>query len=121
MSQPDHTKHISKNWFERISSTVVQATGSTAAFTIALSIIIIWAVLGPVFDFSEKWQFAIHTFTSIISFLMVFLIQKTQNKHSLATQLKLNEVVAATNASNRLVNVEGMTEEEMKIIHKYYF
>ena len=76
---------------------------------------------GPLFHYSETWQMVINTGTTIITFLMVFLIQKSQNKDSLAIQLKLNELVAAHEfASNRLVNVENMTEDELKVIHKYY-
>jgi low affinity Fe/Cu permease len=76
---------------------------------------------GPVFHYSENWQLVINTGTTIITFLMVFLIQKSQNKDSLAIQLKLNELIAAHEfASNRLVNVENMTEDEMMVIQKYY-
>jgi low affinity Fe/Cu permease len=109
------------NFFERFSSVVTKATGSTPAFIIALSAVIIWAVTGPIFNFSEEWQLVINTGTTIITFLMVFLIQKAQNKDSLAIQLKLNELVAAhAFASNRLVNVESMTEDELMVIKKYY-
>jgi low affinity Fe/Cu permease len=109
------------NLFEKFSNTVTKATGSTPAFIIALILIIIWAISGPFFHFSESWQLVINTGTTIITFLMVFLIQKAQNKDSLAIQLKLNELVAAHEfASNRLVNVENMTEDELKIMQKYY-
>ncbi len=111
----------SKSFFERFSVTVSTATGSTTAFIIACSIIIIWAVTGPVFDFSETWQLMINTGTTIITFLMVFLIQKSQNKDSLAIQLKLDELVASNDlSSNRLVAAEDMSDAEMKIIRKYY-
>ena len=114
--------HIQKrHFFEKFASAITKATGSTAAFSIAFSIIVLWAVSGPIFHYSEGWQIFINTATTIITFLMVFLIQKAQNKDSLAIQLKLNELVAAHEfASNRLVNVEGMTEEELKVIQKYY-
>lgn len=109
------------NFFERFSSSVTRLTGSTGAFIIAFSLVLIWAVCGPVFHFSEAWQMVINTGTTIITFLMVFIIQKAQNKDSLAIHLKLNELVAAHEfASNRLVNVEGMTEDELRIIQKYY-
>lgn len=111
----------SKYSFERFASSVTKATGTTAAFMIALSIIIIWSITGPLFHYSENWQTFISTGATIITFLMVFLIQKSQNKDSLAIQLKLNELVAANEiASNRLLNAENMTEDELKVIHKYY-
>ncbi len=107
--------------FEKFSSTVSKVTGSTPAFIVALSLVVIWAITGPLFSFSEEWQMVINTGTTIITFLMVFLIQKSQNKDSLAVQLKLNELVASHEfASNRLVNVEDMTEDELKVIKKYY-
>ena len=106
---------------EKFSTAVTAAAGSTLAFVIALTLIIIWAITGPIFNFSEEWQLVINTGTTIITFLMVFLIQKSQNKDSLAIQLKLNELVASHEfASNRLVNVENMTEDELKVIKKYY-
>jgi low affinity Fe/Cu permease len=110
-----------KGFFESFALKVTQATGSNTGFIIAFLSVIIWAVTGPIFHFSEDWQMVINTGTTIVTFLMVFLIQKSQNKDSLAIQLKLNELVAAHEfASNRLVNVEDMTEEELKIIQKYY-
>src|SRR6188474_1952012 len=87
---------------ERFAHTVTKATGSTAAFIIALLLVIVWAITGPIFHFSQEWQLIINTGTTIITFLMVFLIQKAQNKDSLAIQLKLNELVASHEfASNR--------------------
>src|ERR1700754_2756373 len=107
--------------FERFASAVCKATGSTPAFISAFLIVIIWAVSGPFFDFSETWQLVINTGTTIITFLMVFLIQKAQNKDSLAIQLKLNELVASHEfASNRLVDVEDLSEDEMKVLQRYY-
>ncbi len=106
---------------ERFAVGVTKATGSTAAFIIAFIVVLVWAVSGPFFHYSENWQLVINTGTTIITFLMVFLIQKAQNKDSLAIQLKLNELVAAHEfASNRLVNVENMSEEDLKVIQKYY-
>lgn len=107
--------------FERFSVKVTKAAGSTPAFIAALAIVVIWAVSGPFFNYSETWQLVINTGTTIITFLMVFLIQKAQNKESMAIQLKLNELVAAHEfASNRLVDVEDMTEDELKVIQRYY-
>ena len=110
-----------KSFFERFSSSVTKATGSSAAFNIAVLTVVIWAVSGPFFHYSETWQLVINTGTTIITFLMVFLIQKAQNKESMSVQLKLNELIAATKgASNRLVSVENLTEEELLILQKHY-
>lgn len=107
--------------FETFASKVTKATGSTGAFIMAFILVIAWLVSGPFFHYSETWQLVINTTTTIITFLMVFLIQKAQNKDSLAIQLKLNELVASHElASNRLVSVEDLTEEELKVIQKYY-
>ena len=107
--------------FEKFASNVTILTGNAYAFIVAFSLVLIWAILGPAFHFSESWQMVINTGTTIITFLMVFLIQKAQNKDSLAIHLKLNELVAAHEyASNRLVDVENMTDEELKVIQKYY-
>ncbi|MCD6066167.1 MAG: low affinity iron permease family protein [Bacteroidetes bacterium] len=109
------------SFFERFATKAAKAAGSTLAFTIALAIVIVWATTGPMFGFSETWQLVINTGTTIITFLMVFLIQKAQNKDSLAIQLKLNELVAAHEfASNRLISAEEMTEDELRVIRKYY-
>ncbi len=106
---------------EKLSTSVTRAAGTNSAFMIAFMAVIVWAGTGPLFHYSDGWQMVINTGTTIITFLMVFLIQKSQNKDSLAIQLKLNELIAAHEfASNRLVNVENMTEEEMKVIQKYY-
>ena len=106
---------------DQLSTQVTKAAGTTGAFLIAFSVIVIWLICGPFLNFSPNWQMFINTCTTIITFLMVFLIQKAQNKDSLAIQLKLNELVAANaSASNRLVNVENMTEDELKVIQKYY-
>jgi low affinity Fe/Cu permease len=109
------------NLFERFALSVSRATGSTAAFVIAFVMVIAWGASGPLFHYSENWQLVINTGTTIITFLMVFLIQKAQNKDSLAIQLKLNELVAAHEfASNRLVNVENLSETDLKLIQRYY-
>lgn len=91
------------------------------AFTLALLIILTWIVTGPYFDFSDTWQLVINTGTTIVTFLMVFLIQRMQNKDSRAIHLKLNELVAALEGpSNRLIDVEDLTEEELEILSSYY-
>jgi len=110
-----------KNFFERFSDWATMATGSSAAFIIATSVIVIWAVTGPVFNYSETWQLVINTGTTIITFLMVFLIQKAQNKDSKAIHLKLNELLAShEGTSNRMVNIEDLTEAELDHLYKFY-
>ncbi|MGN8072497.1 low affinity iron permease family protein [Mucilaginibacter sp. SMC90] len=109
------------NLFERFSNWATAATGSSAAFIIATSTVLIWAVTGPLFHYSETWQLVINTGTTIITFLMVFLIQKSQNKDSKAIHLKLNELLAShEGTSNRMVNIEDLTEEELDHLYKFY-
>jgi low affinity Fe/Cu permease len=106
---------------EVLSSGIINAAGNTYTLVFAFVLVVLWAFSGFYFRFSEHWEMIIGTASSVITILMVFLIQKSQNKHSLSIQLKLNELVAANElASNRLVNVEGMTEDELKVIEKYY-
>lgn len=108
-------------FFERFANAVTQATGTSAAFAIAAFFILVWAVTGPFFHFSETWQLVINTGTTIITFLMVFLIQKSQNKESKAIQLKLNELISSMKgASNRLINIEDLDEVELDQLHKLY-
>ncbi|MDO3628603.1 low affinity iron permease family protein [Mucilaginibacter sp. BT774] len=109
------------NYFERFSNWATAATGSSIAFIIAAAVVLIWAITGPLFHYSETWQLVINTGTTIITFLMVFLIQKTQNKDSKAIHLKLNELLAShEGASNRIVDIENLTEEELDHLHKFY-
>ena len=115
------TRKKKAGFVERLANWGAKAAGSSAAFISACSLILVWGITGPLFKYSETWQLIINTGTTIITFLMVFLIQKSQNKDSLAIQLKLNELVAShEKASNRLIDVEDFTEEELKVIRKYY-
>ncbi len=110
-----------KNVFERLSTVATKTAGSTPAFMIALIIIIIWLATGPLFNYSDTWQLVINTGTTIITFLMVFLIQRSQNKESLAIQIKLNELIASSRlASNRLIDIEDLSEDELKALEKFY-
>jgi low affinity Fe/Cu permease len=121
MPQSNSSEPSSKSALERFSSAVAKAAGSSAAFLLALATVIIWAATGPLFGYSENWQLVINTGTTIITFLMVFLIQKAQNKESMSVQLKLNELIAATKgASNRLVASENLSEDELNILHEHY-
>ena len=106
---------------DRFSRKATEATGTSSAFILALLVIVVWIVTGPLFHFSDTWQLVINTGTTIVTFLMVFLIQRSQNKDALAIHLKLNEIVAALEgASNRLIDVEDLTEEEIKTLHNHY-
>jgi low affinity Fe/Cu permease len=108
-------------WFERLAHHLTMWTGSTWAFVLAAVTIILWGITGPLYGFSDTWQLVINTSTTIVTFLMVFLIQRAQNKDSLAIQLKLNEIVAALKgASNRLINVEDLSEQEVRALHRHY-
>ena len=106
---------------ERLSSGVTKVSGSNGAIIAAFLTIIVWAITGPFFHYSETWQLIINTGTTIITFLMVFLIQKAQNKDSMAVHLKLNELIKShKESSNRLIDVENMTEDQIIIIQKHY-
>ena len=108
-------------FFERISIKATRWTGSSTAFALAFLIIVVWGITGPIFNYSDTWQLVINTGTTIVTFLMVFLIQRGQNKDALAIQLKLNEIVAALDgASNRLINVEDLSEDEVRVLHDHY-
>ncbi|MEP6844597.1 MAG: low affinity iron permease family protein [Panacibacter sp.] len=107
--------------FDAFSTKVTKATGSPFAFIIAFMIIVVWGITGPLFGFSDTWQLVINTGTTIITFLMVFVIQQSQNKDTVAIHLKLNELLAATKgASNRLIDVEDLTAQELEVIKKFY-
>ena len=106
---------------EGFSTAATRWTGTSTAFAFALLIVVVWAILGPIFHFSDTWQLVVNTGTTIITFLMVFLIQRSQNKDSLAIHLKLNELVAAKKgASNRLIEVEALTEEDLEALSRHY-
>lgn len=112
---------MKKNFFDRFADWAACFAGSPGAFIGASILVIIWAATGPVFKFSEVWQMVINTGTTIVTFLMVFLIQKAQNKNSKAIQIKLNELVAAhEKANNRMVDIEDLTEDELDELHKLY-
>ncbi|ADB42730.1 low affinity iron permease family protein [Spirosoma linguale] len=107
--------------FDHLANRITHLTGSSGAFLTAFAVVGIWALTGPLFDYSDDWQLVINTGTTIITFLMVFIIQKAQNKESLAVQLKLNELIAATKgASNRLVAVENLTDDELSVLCQHY-
>jgi low affinity Fe/Cu permease len=115
------SKQKQKNLFDRFSALVTKVTGKPVTFIVALSVIIVWAISGPLFHYSDTWQLIINTGTTIITFLMVFVIQQSQNKDTEAIQLKLNELIAATlSASNRLVDIEDLSEKELDKLKEFY-
>jgi low affinity Fe/Cu permease len=106
---------------ERVSGRVTAWAGSSTAFGCAVGVIAGWVMLGPVFGYSDTWQLVINTGTTIVTFLMVFLLQRSQNKDALAIHLKLNELVAALDgASNRLIDVEALSEHELRTLQKHF-
>ncbi|MET0167044.1 MAG: low affinity iron permease family protein [Vicinamibacterales bacterium] len=106
---------------ERFSGLMTEWTGSTTAFGAAVALIALWLVSGPIFRFSDTWQLVINTTTTIITFLMVFLIQRAQNKDAQAVALKLNELIAALEgASNRLINAESLPEDDLHTLHLHF-
>jgi len=109
------------NALEHAARAITEWTGSSSAFALAVGIVVVWGALGPVFGYSDTWQLVINTGTTIVTFLMVFLIQRAQNKEGRAIQLKLNEIIAALQgASNRLVDVESLSEREIETLHRHY-
>lgn len=105
----------------RFATWISEKSGSTWAFILAFATIVVWGCTGSWFGYSDTWQLVINTGTTIVTFLMVFLIQRAQNKGALAVQLKLNELVAAIDAaSNRLISVEDLSEEDLEVLHRHY-
>jgi low affinity Fe/Cu permease len=107
--------------YNKFASKITKATGSPFSTIAALMVIIGWLVCGPIFNYSDTWQLVINTGTTIITFIMVFIIQQSQNKDTTAIQLKLNELIACDEkASNRLVSIEDLTDEELVVLRKFY-
>jgi len=109
-----------KDVFRKISNRVSYVAGSAITFLFAFLVIVIWAVSGPAFNFSDTWQLVINTGTTIVTFLMVFLIQNTQNRDSKAMQLKLDELIRASTARNRFVDLEDLTDTELAELDKEF-
>ena len=108
-------------WSDRVATAVTRAVGSPVACALAILVVLVWAVTGPIFGFSETWQLVINTGTTVVTFIMVFIIQQSQNKDSVALHLKLNELLAShAQASNRLVSIEDFDKEELEVLHRYY-
>lgn len=106
--------------FRRLAHYIANVTGSSAAFMLALLLVGVWGLTGPIFNYSNTWQLVINTFTTICTFLMVFLIQNTQNRDSKAVQLKLDELILSTKGRDALVDIEDMTDEEIDELVKEF-
>lgn len=106
---------------EAASHWAARWTGSAWAFSSAVAVVVVWLLTGRFFHYSDTWQLVINTGTTIVTFLMVFLIQRAQNKDALAIQLKLNELVAAMDtANNRLIDIENLDEDDLDVLHEHY-
>jgi low affinity Fe/Cu permease len=111
----------SRSWFTRLTKWTARASGKPIAFVLAVGVVIAWALTGPLFGFSDTWQLCINTSTTIVTFLMVFLIQATQNRDAEAMQLKLDEIIRAIgNAKNELLDIEELEESDLNRIRKQY-
>ena len=108
--------HPISRWFATIAEATAREVGRAWVFALALGVVIVWAISGPFFGFSDTWQLVINTGTTIVTFLMVFLIQNAQNRDNAAIQVKLNELIRVGKAQNSLVGVERLTEEELEEI-----
>lgn len=115
------TNHARPSWFTLFAQHTAQLAGRPATFILAVAIIVVWAVSGPLFGFSDTWQLVINTGTTIVTFLMVFLIQHTQNRDALAFQLKLDElIIALEGAENKLAAAEDLCDEDLEALHEAY-
>jgi low affinity Fe/Cu permease len=115
------SKKYKVTFFDKFSNKVTRWAGNPKAFLSAVGLIIVWGCLGPVMNYSNTWQLMINTTTTIVTFLMVFIIQQSQNKDTIALQLKMNELIAATKgASNRLIDIEDLSEQELMVLKKFY-
>lgn len=110
-----------KSWFTRFAKLTARVTGRSSSFGLAVSVVVIWGATGPFFGFSDTWQLVINTGTTIVTFLMVFLIQSTQNRDTEALQVKLDELIRAMKgAHNALLDLEELDEKELDLIRAHY-
>src|SRR5688572_4170329 len=110
-----------RSWFTRLTKWTARAAGRPVTFVLAVSVVCVWAITGPYFGFSNTWQLVINTATTIVTFLMVFLIQSTQNRDGEAAQVKLDEIIRAIgNAKNEVLDLEELEEDDLAEIKKSY-
>ena len=121
-NSPSYATHSAlQTAFDHFASRVTRWAGSPTMFCLALGVVLVWALTGPAFNYSENWQLVINTLTTIVTFLMVFLIQQSQNKDSVAVHLKLNELLAANrHASNRMIGIEDLDEQDLREVADFY-
>jgi low affinity Fe/Cu permease len=116
-----NSTHRNRSWFQRFSTKLAQLAGRATTFILAVTLIVVWAVTGPMFDFNDTWQLVINTSTTIITFLMVFLIQNTQNRDTAAIQIKLDELIRAQEgAHNALLDLEELDERTLEQFRQRY-
>ena len=116
---PNSEQHL--GWFTWFAHIVARLSGKPATFLIALALIIVWGVTGPVFGFSDTWQLVVNTATTIVTFLMVFLIQNTQNRDTMALQIKLAELIIAMRGThNNMATAEDLSDEDLEALHEEY-
>ena len=108
------------SWFTRFAKRTAQITGRPIAFTLASATILVWLTTGPIFGFSDTWQLIINTGTTIVTFLVVFLIQNTQNRDTAAIQIKLDELIRVTKGHNALMDLEELDDRELEAFRKKY-
>jgi len=108
------------SWFTRVAKKTAQLTGRPAVFGLAFGSIVLWLISGPIFGFSETWQLLVNTSTTIVTFLMVFLIQNTQNRDTAAIQIKLDELIRVTKGHNALMDLEELDQEELDAFRAKY-
>jgi low affinity Fe/Cu permease len=113
------THRNTSSWFSKMAAFTATWTGTPSAFGIAAGVIIVWAITGPLFHYSDTWQLVINTGTTIVTFLMVFLIQNTQNRDTKALQIKLAELITALReADNRIATIEDASDDELEEAHR---
>lgn len=121
MSQPAKQSGRSTGWFNRFAMRSAHVVGSPYAFLFALTSIVLWVLSGPYFHWSNTWQLVVNSLTNVVTYLVVFIIQNSQNRDSEATNLKLNELISATrSASDELINVEDLSDSEIEALFKKY-
>jgi low affinity Fe/Cu permease len=102
--------------FSRLAGAVAHATGTPLAFLTCVAVVLVWGITGPLFQFSDTWQLVINTGTTIVTFLMVFLIQNTQNRDGAAIQIKLDELILTSKAENEFIGIERLTDQELEVL-----